>query len=423
MWANRLISAAVQIVTVRVLIDHFGQSGYAVYALFSSLLVWFGLLDFGLGFSLQNFVSEDLVTGEDSLAPYLVAARTFLLAAMALCLCVLPFVSLLCAPLLFRQFHLFGDRTAVLLLDVVGATFILFTGGGVGLKLFYAFNKSYLPSFVAMLSSLLSFGAILLLANAVISHKLFWTLFAAFLPSALLSGGVTIHLFWPYAAEWHQVKFALRRLIQRASWFWGFSVLSTVTLNSDMLVVSQVVPPQAMASYAILMRIFTVGMSLFSSFLQYSWPRFTEHYTLKNRSAIDRLLVKNIAIGISLSTTITLAILILSGQIVALLAPGRHLLLPFSTCLLFGIYFSVRARVDTHAIFLHSISKNAALTGFVFLQSIISVAAQVYLGKRIGIDGVILGLIISFLTTVFWAIPMLTGRTTRQLSYSEVSCV
>jgi O-antigen/teichoic acid export membrane protein len=58
-WISKIIVSLMQIVTIRSLLSYLGEERYAIYNMIAfSLTLWFNLVDFGLGFSLQNFISE-----------------------------------------------------------------------------------------------------------------------------------------------------------------------------------------------------------------------------------------------------------------------------------------------------------------------------------------------------------------------------
>src|SRR3954451_20467043 len=64
-WISRIVSAAMQLIVVRILIQSLGIESYAVFALLYGLAGWYLLADFGLGFSLQNLISERRQRGEE----------------------------------------------------------------------------------------------------------------------------------------------------------------------------------------------------------------------------------------------------------------------------------------------------------------------------------------------------------------------
>src|SRR5882762_8031769 len=64
-WLSRLISMAIQLVTVPLLTRSMGYGDYAAYVVTISLMNWFVLADFGMGSALQNLVTKARIKGND----------------------------------------------------------------------------------------------------------------------------------------------------------------------------------------------------------------------------------------------------------------------------------------------------------------------------------------------------------------------
>ena len=64
-WISRIGIAIVQIFTIRMLTSYLGEEKYAVYVILYSLLAWCNLSECGVGFSLQNYISESRAAQKD----------------------------------------------------------------------------------------------------------------------------------------------------------------------------------------------------------------------------------------------------------------------------------------------------------------------------------------------------------------------
>ena len=64
-WISRIGIAAIQIFTIRTLTSYLGEEKYAVYVILYSLLAWCNLSECGVGFSLQNYISESRAAQKD----------------------------------------------------------------------------------------------------------------------------------------------------------------------------------------------------------------------------------------------------------------------------------------------------------------------------------------------------------------------
>nr|WED68344.1 hypothetical protein PJ912_21370 [Pectobacterium colocasium] len=64
-WIAKIIIALSQVVSIHYLLDMMGENGYAAFVLLSGLLVWGSIADFGIGSSLQNYISESRARNEN----------------------------------------------------------------------------------------------------------------------------------------------------------------------------------------------------------------------------------------------------------------------------------------------------------------------------------------------------------------------
>jgi putative O-antigen transporter len=64
-WISKILQAFLQIYTIKLLTVILGLDEYAIYTLLIALSGWIFLSDFGLGSSLQNFISECRVKNLD----------------------------------------------------------------------------------------------------------------------------------------------------------------------------------------------------------------------------------------------------------------------------------------------------------------------------------------------------------------------
>jgi len=91
---------------------------------------------------------------------------------------------------------------------------------------------------------------------------------------------------------------------------------------------------------------------------------------------------------------------------VNLLTAGQIEYLPVKTIALFGFYYCIRIWTDTYSMLLQSMSKLKIFWIYVPIQGIISFTAQYLCAIKFGLNGIIIGLITSFLFTAVWVLPL-----------------
>ena len=155
-WLSKAILFACRLSTIPWLMDYLGMEVYTIFVMLLSLEGWFLLSDFGIGLSLQNFLSEYRV-GKKPITPLLQIA--YLQSFLAFCLCV---ILLFCYMDCLSSFA-FG--IAIPSTPFVCASFLLLLGalGSVGSRVYYAMHKGAIVHIVQGAASLITWVAIYLL--------------------------------------------------------------------------------------------------------------------------------------------------------------------------------------------------------------------------------------------------------------------
>ena len=96
---------------------------------------------------------------------------------------------------------------------------------------------------------------------------------------------------------------------------------------------------------------------------------------------------------------------IFKNFIVKILAPDMSFSLNLSFFILFSLYYTLRVISDTYAMFLQSINVLKIFWIYTPIQAAISITAQYFLSLKYGLNGIILGLILSFIFTSAWILP------------------
>ena len=190
-------------------------------------------------------------------------------------------------------------------------------------------------------------------------------------------------------------------LIFRAKSFFVFAILAALVTLSDSLIVPRTLNTEEVIEYNLLCKLFGLASFAYSAFLQGLWPECCESLAsrefTKVRSKIRSCCLFSI-LGVCL---FTILIWTFSETV------ERRLLISFKTsCIfLFGLYLCIRVVSDFYAMALQSHSKLHSFFYIVPIQALLSVFFQYTLSKFLGVAGIILGLSLSYLLTVFWALP------------------
>lgn len=397
-WAGRVVGASVQIFSIRFLMKNLGADHYSTFALLTALLSWLMLIDFGLGNSLQNHISERRAKNKNSQALIMAACFSMLGFVILTTFLLALFSGAISSSYLKSVTFLNTDGKTEILL-ITGLIFALTAAGNIPFKIWFAQGKGWLANIIPTLGA--ACGMIMLTTSGMSDHNhdLSHAIVYFYTPNAIISVGCLLYI-------WRQNKTRIRRPVFLTAWrmllsrsweFWLFSVLATLVLQSDYIVMSQQQDTKAIAMYAMLQKFFGLAFFVYSALLQAMWPRCAELHATENWQEMHKMSVRYIKIGMAGMLAFTLLFLLMQPFIMHLLS--STLLADSSTILLFGGYFLLRIWCDTYAMLLQSMSKIKALWLIVPLQAAISLGLQWLLAPALQINGILLGLMLSFLFT------------------------
>jgi O-antigen/teichoic acid export membrane protein len=412
-WVSRILTAVIQLFSIRILLSGLGTERYSAYLLLASLAGWYSLLDFGLGSSLQNFVAEQRAKSE-SYAAYVRATALLALPVLALAVGVLYLTAPMLAPFFLKQVGaLSGDeKTRAFFLS--GLLFSGTTVGSIVYKLWYAEQKGYLANLLPAVASLMGLGGIWLVMNCSLEEKLLGSLLAFNLPPATLSLLALARILIATKGS-SATSAVLKPLLLRALKFWVFTLMVAATLQIDYLIMSQLLAAQDVVVYNITTRIFGIGYFLFSSLLAALYPSFTAFMMQGRWAELRHMLKRNLTLGLLGMLVFTGIMAFSMPWVLPIFAPrslGLHI--PTSFILLVGTYQLALIWVSVFSTVLQSASLLRVFLVWTPLQAIVSATCQWWLAKQYGVYGIILGLLISYLVIAVWFLPLTLRRHIRE---------
>jgi O-antigen/teichoic acid export membrane protein len=182
---------------------------------------------------------------------------------------------------------------------------------------------------------------------------------------------------------------------------------------------SQLLRGPDIVSYNIASMIFSSIFFIYAAMLTALWPSCAEAIARNHWHEIGAYLRRYIALGIVLIILSTLLIAVFRPQIMRLLSPTTPVPLGLGLISLFGVYFVIRVWTDTFGMILQSISAMKIFLIVVPVEAAIAVALQIIFVRRFGPLGIPAALIVAYLCTVSWVMPVTLHR--KHLAASELS--
>lgn len=409
-WLGRVVTVAAGIVMVRMLTITLGVEQYGAFAVLAGLQGWFLLLDFGIGSSLQNHISESRSRGESVNALLMVTLISGVVLGILLSLTI-SVVSSTVAPLLLKSFSSLDTAGKVRCFTTNGIIYVVVAIGSISSRIWYAEQRGYLSSIIPAAASICSLALVYLVMSLQPDERLFWCVLASGAPSAAM----LLVSFIVKTAPAERVSAAelgtvLRPLFFRAFKFWGFALMSAFVLQIDYIVMSQFLQAKEIVAYNITGKVFFIAFFLYSALLSALWPLCTEAAALLKWDALKKNLRNILASGFTIMAIASGVFYLGMPLIVRVLSPAETLVIPPPFILLMGAYYLVRVWSDAYAMVLQSMSYLRPFWLLTPVQAVVSCVLQLFLVPRIGLSGVVIGLLGSFLLTACWGLPYFLRR-------------
>jgi O-antigen/teichoic acid export membrane protein len=407
-WGSRIVAACSTIYSLRVLSQSLSAPEYAVFVVIVGLAGWFALADLGLGYAAQNAITGRLAEGRSGAGEVLSAYLMLMLATSLLVLALYVFRHPIAATLfgkLLAPERQGGDtffRSALIL--VGGASFAMST------KVLYAMHRGYVANAVAAFAPVVGVG-LLVLGISSADDKVTYAVVALHGPNALTCCALAIQQIARAARERPSLpRETFQKLAKASGGFLAFNALGAAVLQIDYLVMSQKVGPVEIIQYYTTGKIFSFIAFFNQAVLFATWPTLTALYSTGDLPEIRRHLRRLMLLSSGVTLAATTAVLIAQDHLGAFLAPGTALDLRGTVILGFGAVTLIRCLTDPFAIFLQSIGKLTPLIVCAAVQAMLSASLQWVLVDAFSIEGILLALLLSFVLTSAWALPLASRK-------------
>lgn len=297
-YAVKLGSVLVSVLTVPIMLKYLSQAEYGVWLTLNSSILWLSAFDIGLSNGLKNRLTESLSRGDR------ISARRYISSAYAMvCLVAIPLVgvALGAANLFDIQALLKIDSRGILDFKAGLTIAIILFGAFFVLKLLAAIllsdQKAAMQSLMELVGNALSTIAIYLLALRQVPHKFLLVMIITFLVpcSVYLIASIGVFLGWyrDISPRINQIeKSACRDLVGLGWKFFAIQFSSLVIFGSTNLVVSNIFGPDQVTVYGIASKYMTVPIMAFSMLTLPLWTAVTDALARGDRPWIAGMMKK-----------------------------------------------------------------------------------------------------------------------------------
>jgi O-antigen/teichoic acid export membrane protein len=419
-WVSRIINAGIQVISVKFLLDYLGVESYSTFILLGALLPWTLLADIGVGTSVHNYISEGGARSSSRKGAHLIRAACLLVVLLLLIFLLIFYISSpWIAEIYLKSATELSNTQKINILRITLTVFLISSLSSVSYRILYAKNLGWLANIMPTIGLLLGLSNILLFGSRDSSHDLAGTVLLFYGPSALIALGA-LFIFWicTRSAPQKNPYKTILVILRRGKDFWVVSIISTIVLQADFIVLSQRLNAESIVTYSVLLKFFGLASFIYAAILQAAWPSCIEYRIKQKWEELERFAKGYAFFGISFMILFTTIFLIFKESILNIISP--QIKVEVISVILMGVYFSIRAWTDTYSMLLHSLNIVKPLWFFTALQALISLCLQWYFSGLYGINGILVGLILSFFLCVSFTLPLILNKIIkRKINYNK----
>jgi|UPI00047DD6BC O-antigen/teichoic acid export membrane protein len=402
--AGKATAVLVNAVSLPITIRYLGQERYGFWVTISTTIMMLAVLDLGIANTLTNSISKAYAKRSEAMAKQYYATAFWATCVIAVLLGILgaaiwPHIN---------WGRLFGLSDSVMARQAgqcaaISFSYVLLSLPlGLANKVMSGYQRVPVTNFFAMLSSVLSLGAIILVVRI---HGTVVDLMAAFC-SAMLLGTILLNLWMgirhkpriqPTPRRFHLG--AAREIMGHGMLFFVLQIAGLAVFNTDNLIIAHYLGAEEVTPYAVTWRLVGYASVLQSLLVPSLWPAFSEAYVGHDmvwiRAAYRRVMRATLLIVIS-----TAFLIGLSGQWIIRIWAGKAAV-P-SLALLWGMCFWVVMFSITvnQAALLAATQRLQLQAVYSSITAILNLILSIVLVQRVGAIGVLSGTIISYLLCV-----------------------
>ncbi|MEP7165235.1 MAG: oligosaccharide flippase family protein [Ferruginibacter sp.] len=397
---------AISLVLVPLTIHYVNPTKYGVWLTLSSIIAWFSFFDIGFGNGLRNKFAEAIAKGDHKQARiYLSTTYAILSMIIAFVLivffCVNPFINwstILNAPAGMAEEL---STLALLVFVFFCLQFVL----QLVTTIITANQQPAKASFFNFLGSLFSLAIIFILTKTTTSGSLVYLGLALGVTPVLVLTASSLwfynHSYKQYAPSFKYIKFGYaRNLMSLGLKFFIIQIAAIIFYETSNLIIAQLFGPAQVTSYNIAYKYFGVIPMVMSIVTMPFWSAFTEAWVKNDiqwiKTTMERLRL------LCFSLAIVAVLMLLVSNFIYKMWVGSQIIIPISVSASIASYVILNAWNAIHSQFLNGVGKIKLQLYFALGGSMVNIPLAVFLGKNLGIYGVVLSTtIISIIIAIF----------------------
>ena len=405
-------SIIISLFLVPLTIHYVSADQYGIWITLSSIIGWFGFFDIGCGNGLRNKFAESIARGEYEKARIYVST-TYAILAIIIAIVLIIFLSI--NPFLNWSKILNAPSNMAEELNTLALiVFVFFCIQFVLQLITTVLTADQQPAKASLFNfygSLLSIVIIFILTKTTSGNLIYLGTAIGFTPIAVLIASS----IWFYSRKYRKfapslkfVKFKYARdLVTLGFKFFLLQIAGIVLYQTSNIIIAQLFGAAEVTPYSIAYKYFGVIPMIMGIILSPFWSAYTEAWVKKDIQWIRKSL-RHLKLIWALLALLSLIMLVFA-EFVYEMWVGKEVVVPFIVSLTLAIYVVMLGWTNIYSLFLNGAGKIKLQLYISFFTMLFNIPLAIYLGKQIGIAGIVLSTIILCLISII-AEPIQTHK-------------
>lgn len=390
----------VSLFSVPITVRYLGAERFGLWTTISTTITLLVVLDIGIANTLTNLISEAYAQDSKELAAHYSATAFWMMVFVA---CVLGLTGWAIWPFIDwgSILDLHSESLRLEASRAIAAAYGLFLLGlptGLAAKLLGGYQEVRTANLFAAGGSVLSLLMIILVVHV---HGDLAALTAGYSGAVVAAGLLCLLWIWGYHKPWLAPRIGMvtmagaKRLMRTGSQFFIIQMAGLVAFNSDNLVITHYLSPAAVTPYSVTWRLVGYAAALQTLITPALWPAYAEAYA-RGDVAWVRKTYWRVMFATLVVTGVFCVLFILFGRVIIKHWAGSIAVPPQSLIWMMCIWILISTFMNNEACLLAAANEMKLQAWASVAAAAVNLALTIYLVQTIGLIGVIIGTILSY---------------------------
>jgi O-antigen/teichoic acid export membrane protein len=392
------VNTLTMLVAVPITLHYLGAERYGLYMAITSIMVFLGFADLGVGNVVLNLISESYGNNNVEGAKKNTSTAFFMLIFVSIGLIFIFWIIYPHAKWaqFFNVSSSIARREAGPAVVVFVICYLVNVPFSIIPRIQMGYQEGYLSSIWQAISNLIGLGGII--AMIYLKAGLPWLVLAiASVPIVgnLLNGIGLFVLQRPWLIpKWKDVSASISKNILSIGFlFLILQVTTAVVYFADNIIIAKVLGPEAVTNYAVPARLFLMVPTVVYMFLTPFWPAYGEAYVRGDIAWMKTTLMRAILTTFAICG-FSSVFLITFGEKILEIWVGSNVMFSLPLMISLGMWITLSSVITPMALFLNAINKVRFQAICSLLAAFLSTLAKIALAGSIGLHGVVWGNIV-----------------------------